>query len=177
MAETWTASVQGINPAQNKYMLGMFNGSGSGRIFRVYKVLILNMQTTGVTGVDTTWEFRQCTALTIGTGSAVTPVAHDTTNAALPAQLLIGTAIQTVTDSSIIRVWHLSSDEGAIKVGNQDELEMIPTYGMWWEAGAYDTTNIQPLTLREGQGLVLKFTTNSTVGTFDVAFEFTNSAT
>jgi len=176
MAETWTAATFGIAPALNKYLLGIFNGAGSGRIFRFYKALVINMQTEAVTGVDLTLQFRLITAFTVGTGTTVTPVAHDTNNAALPAQLLVATAAQTVTDSSIYRVWHFSSDEGAVEIASMDEMEMLMPYALRWEAGAFDTTSIQPLTLREGEGIVIKCTTNSTVGTLDCIFEFTNDA-
>lgn len=175
-SQTWTALVQGAAPAQNKYMLAMFNGAGSGRIFRLYKVYIVNMQSGAVTGVDVTFEFRFITSMTIGTGTVVTPVTHDTTNTGLPVQLLVATTPQTVGDGSLLRTWHWSSDEAAIEVATQDEIEMLHTYSLFWESGAYDNTNIQPLVMREGEGLAIKCTTNTTVGAGDYVFEFTNDA-
>ena len=177
MADTWTAMAAGAAPAQNKYMLGLFNGAGSGRIFRVYRVYIIGVQSAAITGVNLTFQLRLTTATTIGTGTTITPVAHDTNNTALPAQLLVSTATQTVTDSSIFRVWQWSSDEAAIDTASQDEVQLLMPYCLYWEAGAYDSVNIQPIVLREGQGLTIKQTVNSTVGAADYVFEFTNAAT
>jgi hypothetical protein len=41
-----------------------------------------------------------------------------------------------------------------------------------WDAG-YGDANVQPLTLREGEGISVKCETSTTAGYLDVAFEVT----
>jgi hypothetical protein len=48
MADTFTAAATGATFASNKSMLGLFNGAGSGRVLRVYRIWCLNNQTSAV---------------------------------------------------------------------------------------------------------------------------------
>lgn len=173
MAETHTVTVQGTAFASNKSLLSLFNGAGSGRVLRVYRVWALNHQTGAVTGVMTAIELRRITASTGGT--AQTPVKHDTNSAALVAQITSATGpTDTVTDLFRRVLW--SGDEPAVGTGTNDEMECLPANGLLWDAG-YGDSNVEPITLREGQGLSLRQPGANTIGVIDVMFEFTNSAT
>lgn len=170
MAQTYTAAAIGATFANNKSMLGIFNGSGSGRIARVYRIWVLNNQTAAVTGVLTTWTLRRTSAQSGGT--AITPTKHDSTSEAMPAQVLIATAATpTLTADAALRAWVWSNDEPAVSSGTSDEFEtLIPLNCVWDSTG--DTT-IEPIVLREGQGITVQHSGSSAVGVCDVFVEYT----
>ncbi len=175
MAATFTAFQAGVTFASGKHMISLFNGAGSGRILRVYRAWLLNNQTAGVTGVMTTLELRRSSAQSGGT--AITPIKHDTNSSNLPAQVLCAqSATVTAAAGDVFRKIMWSNDEPATGVGTNDELECIPALMEIWNAG-YGDSNVEPITLREGQGLTLLHTGTSAVGNVDVGFEFTDSAT
>ena len=174
MAETHTLAAIGATFANNKSMCALFNGSGSGRVLRVYRVWVLNNQTAGVTGVLTTWTLRRSSATSGGT--AIVPTKHDTASATLPAQVISGTGCTvTLTSDVELRRWVWSNDEPAASTGTSDEFEtLIPLNCVWDSTG---DANIEPITLREGQGISVHHSGSSAVGLADVFVEFTNSAT
>lgn len=170
MAQTYTAAAIGATFANNKSMLGIFNGSGSGRIARVYRIWVLNNQTAAVTGVLTTWTLRRTSAQSGGT--SITPTKHDSLSEAMPAQVLIATgATATLTGDLAFRTWVWSNDEPAVSSGTSDEFEtLIPLNCVWDSTG--DTT-IEPIVLREGQGITVQHSGSSAVGVCDVFVEYT----
>lgn len=174
MAQTYTASAIGASFANNKSMLGIFNGVGSGRIIRVYRVWTLNNQTAGVTGVLTTWALRRTSAQSGGT--AITAVKHDSTSENMPAQALIATGgTVTLTADLAYRAWVWSNDEPSVSSGTSDEFEtLIPLNCVWDSTG--DST-IEPITLREGQGISVHHSGSSAVGVADVFVEYTLAST
>lgn len=169
MAQTYTAGFIGVAFGNNKSMAGIFNGSGSGRIVRVKRVWILNNQTTGVTGVLTTFNLRRSTAQSSGT--SVTPVKHDTNSETAPAQVLFAHGA-TVTSADILRSWVWSNDEPAASTGTSDELECLVPLNCVWDAATGDA-DIEPLVLREGQGIDVRHTGSSAVGVADIFIEYT----
>lgn len=136
MAATYTIAATGVSFAANKSMVGIFNGSGSGQIFRVYRIWALNNQITAVTGVMTNIEIRRISA---GSGgNAITPLKHDSTNSSFPAQVIVASAM-TVTDTDLFRriVW--STDEPvANATATLDELQTIPALLFVSTIGAYN---------------------------------------
>lgn len=174
MAKTYTASGIAVAFGNNKSMLAIFNGAGSGRVIRIYRVWTLNNQTAGVTGVLTTFALRRSTAQSAGT--AITPVKHDTTSETHPAQILVATG-GTVTLSSdlAMRTWMWSNDEPAASSGTSDEFEtLVPLNCVWDSTG---DANIEPITLREGQGIDVRHSGSSAVGVCDVFIEYTVETT
>lgn len=169
MASTYTAAALGVSFAANKSMIGIFNGSGSGVIIKVYRIWILNNQTVAVTGVLTNIEIRRITA---GSGgNIITPTKHVSSNPSLPAQVIVASAM-TVTNSDLLRrvVW--STDEPvANTTATIDELETLPAICTVWDSG-YTDTDIQPLVLREGEGVSV-MNVGATVGVADFFIEFT----
>jgi hypothetical protein len=173
MAETHTLAAIGATFASNKSMCSLFNGSGSGRVLRVYRVWVLNNQTAGVTGVLTTWTLRRITSNSGGT--AIVPTKHDTNSATLAAQILSGTGCTVGLSSDVaLRAWVWSNDEPAASTGTSDEFEtLIPLNCVWDSTG---DANIEPIVLREGQGISVHHSGSSAVGLADVFVEFTNAA-
>ncbi len=171
MAATYTLAVQGTAFANLKSMASLFNGAGSGAILKVKRVILLNNQTAAVTGVLALLELRRTNADTGGT--TVAPTKHDTASANLPAAVRAGTGA-TVTNTADIpfrrMVW--SNDEPTASTLSNDELECIPALMTIFDAATGDP-DIEPIVLREGQGLTLTNTTNTVVGIMDAIFEFT----
>lgn len=174
MAQTYTAGFLAVAFGNNKSMAALFNGSGSGRIIRVKRIWILNNQTTGVTGVLTTFALKRSSAQSAGT--AVTPTKHDTNSENMPAQVAIATGA-TVTQTSDVayRQWVWSNDEPAASSGTSDEFECLVPLNCVFDAATGDT-DIEPITLREGQGLDVRHTGSSAVGVCDIFVEFTLAA-
>lgn len=173
MAQTYTAGYAGITFAANKSMLSIFNGSGSGRVVRVYRIWVLNNQTAAVTGVLTTFRIERTSAQSGGT--AITPVKHDTTNETLPSQIVVATGA-TITAAGTLRTFVWSNDEPAVGTGTWDEFETMIPLCCVWDSG-YGDSNVQPITLREGEGLSVTHTGSTTVGNVDIWMEFTVSTT
>jgi hypothetical protein len=174
MAETHSICAVGVTFAANKSMAAIFNGVGSGRVLRIYRVWQLNNQTAGVTGVLTTMALRRISALAGGT--ALTAVKHDTNSGNLPAQVLLA-AGGTATDSGdpdFMR-WMWSNDEPSASALSNDETETMPALGQVMDLTG--DSNLEPITLREGEGVHVKHLGSTTVGNTDVIIEFTNSAT
>lgn len=173
MAQTYTLGAVGATFASNESMLGLFNGVGSGRIIRVYRVWVLNNQTAGVTGVLTTWTMRRSSAQTGGT--AITPTKHDSNSETAPAQVVAATGgTVTLTGDVALRAWVWSNDEPAASTASSDEFEcLIPLNCVWDSTG---DANIEPLVLREGQGVSIHHSGSSAVGLADVFLEYTLAA-
>lgn len=173
MANTWHSSAQGIAYAANKHMLDVFNASASTRFIRVYRAWLFNNGTTGVTGVLNQARINIITAASAGT--AVTPVAHDTSNSALNANTTSGHN-RTITVGSILRQIIHSPDEPVVTTLDWDAIGTLIPFAEWWNSG-YADANIQPITCRSGEnrGLSIQSITQ-TVGSADVEMEFTDSA-
>lgn len=175
MAATFTAGGIGVTFGNAKHMLSLFNGSGSGRILRVKRIWVLNNQTAGVTGVLTTWAIRRTSAQSSGT--SVTPTKHDTSSSALVAQVLCATgATVTNTGDVQLRTFVWSNDEPSASTGTSDEFECLVPLNCQWDSATGDT-DIEPIVLREGQGVTVQHSGSSAVGIADIFIEFTDAAT
>lgn len=170
-----THTVGFIGPAfgNNKSMGAIFNGVGSGRIVRVHRVWMLNNQTAAVTGVLTTMVIRRTTAQSAGT--AVVPVKHDTASTTLAAQILVATGATVTLTGVELRRWMWSNDEPVASSGTSDEFEcLVPMNLVWDSTGDAD---IEPIVLREGEGISVHHSGSSAVGICDIFVEFTSDAT
>lgn len=173
MAATFRAVQTGITFAATKHMLSLFNGSGSGVILRVYRIWCLNNQTSGVTGVFTTFEVRRSTAQSGGT--SVTPIKMDTSSSSLPGTVLCahgGTVTAASTDLFTKFGW--SNDEPAASAATNDELESIPSLMEVLGAGI-GSSDLEPVVLREGYGITVYHPGSTTVGNMDCVIEFTST--
>lgn len=176
MANTWRAVATGITWSTTaKSMLKVFNASGSGVVLRVYRIWVINSQIVAATGVQP--QVRVVRLSTTGSGGAtVTPIAHDTNNTALPAQVTAASGDTTpgTIDATFRRALY-SSDEPAVGGATVDELETIVPLCLFWNGG-YDDTNIEPIVLREGFGVsVYTPGVTSAAGNADFIIEFTST--
>lgn len=171
MANIYTISAPGtlLYPV-NRCVLGVYNGIGSGKIVRVYKIWALNNQTVAVTGIPLQFELRK-----LSTGSGGTPLApikHDSSSPSLPAQI-VASQNMSYTSSNLLRRVPWSCDEPVSYTANTiDEIETVPSFNVWWEC-SYTEANVQPLVLREGEGLGILQKTANTVSVADFFMEVT----
>lgn len=174
MAQTYRAVVAGATFAATKHMLGLFNGAGSGRVLRVKRIWQLNNQTAAVTGVLTTMEVRRTSSQSGGT--AQTPIKMDTASESMPGQVLCATGPTAglTSDAAYMRyMW--SNDEPTASALSSDETETIPLLSCIFDATG--DADVEPLTLREGQGVSLYHPGSTAVGICDVIIEYTMAAT
>jgi hypothetical protein len=52
MANIYTITAPATPFLQNRCMIGIFNGVGSGKVIKIYRIAALNNQTVAVTGVN-----------------------------------------------------------------------------------------------------------------------------
>jgi hypothetical protein len=169
MANLYTVAAIGATFRPFKNMITLFNGVGSGKIIKVWRVWLLNNQTVAVTGILTSIELRLVTS--ISGGGALTPTKHNSSLSSLPPQIVAAEgAICTL--SSLFRRLLWSSDEPAATVSSVDELAVIPKWSTFFENSITESI-IEPIVLNEGQGVSLYFNTNSAVGQADFFIEFT----
>lgn len=168
MAQTYTISSFTTTFASNKCMLAIYNGVGSGRVVRVYRMLVLNNQITAVTGAITNLEIRTITSGSGGTD--IVPFKHDSTNESFPSQIVVSTNM-SITPSSVLSRIIWSTDEPAINSLTIDEFETLPAFSTIWDSG-YGDSNTEPIVLREGYGVAL-INVGATTGVADIFFEVT----
>ena len=172
MAKTYTAAALGIAFASNKSLLGTLNAHASRKV-KIYRIWLLNNQTSAVTGVITTMTIRKLSALTGGT--AVTPVAHDTSNTSvdLTSITCVTNGTATNTSDTALRQILWSGDEPAVSSATSDELQcIVPLMCVWDSTG---DSNIEPITLNQNEGLSITQPGSNAVGILDLFIEFTVS--
>jgi hypothetical protein len=174
MANTWQAAGQNLAITAGKHMLDVFNAAASTRVIRIYRAYAFNNGTGAVTGV---LNYLRCNITTAATaGTAVAPIAMDTTNLALNANTSVGTN-RNVTVASFLRQLLQSPDEPTVSLLDWDALGTLVPFAEVWSVG-YGDTNLQPVTCRPGEarGFSLQ-SLNQTVGVNDYEIMFTDSAT
>lgn len=169
MANFYTLAAIGATFRPFKNMITLFNGTGSAKILKVWKVWALNNQTVAVTGVLGRLDLRLVTS--ISGGGALTALKHNSSIATLPAQIISAEGA-TCTLSSFFRKTNWSTDEPAAISSSMDEVALIPSWSEIWNV-PYNNGIIEPITLNENQGITLYFNTNSSVGQADFFIEFT----
>lgn len=172
MANTWRSVALAVAFANAKSMIDIFQDGSGTRVYRARRFYQFNNGTGAVTGVLTTMRVRRLTASSSGT--TVTPVAHDTGNSALAANLTSGTN-RSVTATDVFRQYIWSNDEPAVSGNSMDEWELLVPFALIFEAG-YGDSAVQPLVCRATQGVEINHTGSTTVGTNDFELEFTDEA-
>jgi hypothetical protein len=166
---TFVASAAAIASANNKSMLALAVANVAGApTLKVRAIWLVNAQNTAVTGINGVFELRRITS--VAGGTVVAPLPYDTadTIAASVTCVTNGTVAGEATGLLRRAVW--STDEwgpGALDVESNDHAEQV-LLPMWTKQ-----PNQKALTIRPGEGLTLKFATNSTTGSFDIFIEFT----
>jgi hypothetical protein len=173
MANTWNSFAAAVAFAANKHMIDVFNSSSSTRYIRIYKLYCFNNGTAAITGVLNTLRIFLTTAASAGT--ALTPVAMDSSNSALNANTTSGTG-RTITNGSQLRQLLHSPDEPTVTTLDWDALGTLVPYAEIWNHG-YGDTNVQPITLRasESRGVTVQSITQ-TVGSNDLEALFTDDS-
>jgi len=153
----------------NKSMLSIANENSSTVVVKIYKIYIINTQTSNITGVVGNFELRRCTSHSAGT--LITSEKLDT-NDTLDSNITIRTGA-TITGESANRIWYskYSTDEwGSGTLDKESHDQVFQQYFPLWNS---DNQIIKPIVLRANEGLTIKFATNSTAGSFDILVVFT----
>lgn len=160
---TWIVSTGNVVnvAAARTTRLDVFNAAGSGIILEVHALLIIPTL-IAVTGVGMTWELIRTIAVGTG-GTALTARAYDTTNPALPAGVTARSSpTGGATGTDVLQFVNTSSEETIPYASMASVLNHL-----------LNGPRLQPLVLREGQGLKVDQTTNSSVGSTNIAVIFT----
>lgn len=167
---TFTALATGIALGNNKSMFSIQNTTGSAVKCKIHEIYMINVQTTGVTGVITTFELRRATSHAAGT--AITAIETMETTDSLNASITVRTNA-TITSESTTLLWRnlWSSDEWGARAldteSNDHSIQtMFPVYSR-------KTQGLKPITLNANETLTIKCATNTTAGTFDLLVVFT----
>lgn len=148
-----------------KSMLAIQNTGTS--VVRIREIWIINDRNTAVTGVVGTFDVYRIASFTGGT--ALTPVSYDTADA-LPAGITAATASTVATETSLLRTGNWSTDEWGTGTQDTESLDhAIQNTEPFWK----QTPTGKALTIRQNQGLHVKFSTNSAAGAFNIRIIFT----
>ena len=163
----------GVVVGNNKSMLSVWNPTGSGVKIKLREFYIRNPQTSAVTGVAgdfRIYRFAKATAPTGGT--ALTAVLHDTTDTiAAGIDCRTGaTNIGTEEANPLDRMIQSTDDWGPGALDQEGAQQIIANY---MPARAKRDPQVKALTINPGQGIHLKFATNSTAGSADIIFVLT----
>lgn len=138
--------------AANQRIIDIFNAAGSGVLVKIRKLFIQHNM-AAVTGVGHTFDIIRTTAVGTG-GTVLTGRPADSTNAAIPAQITArSSATGGATESFVFMSAAVNPEETLPSAGIMGMINWIPE-------GAYS----QEIVCREGEGLLLKQITSSTVG-------------
>lgn len=155
---TYFASVLGAASAATKDYLNIFNATGSGKIPKILRITASMDSAAAVTGLQPgftvsryTTDGATCTAITIQLA--------DTTNTAVPAQVTAKTNC-TTDPTALTDLFRASFYPDETQPGTQ-------------EIYLFRNNGGQPITLREGQGLMLKSGATAPVGVMSITIEFT----
>jgi hypothetical protein len=161
-ASTFSVYSDAVVLAQNKHHISVFNGAGSGKIIRLRKLFFTNLALAGVTGVGIRMDLRKISTCTVGTDLTIQK--HDSLTATLPATVLAKTG-GTCTDAGLLAAFTMANDELLLTGNSQldhQSINLLP-----------EGQGIEPLLLREGEGITLQQITNSIVGSFGWYMLFT----
>lgn len=138
--------------AQNQRTLDLFNAAGSGVIVKCRKLFVHHNGAT-VTGVAHLFDVIHTTAVGTG-GTAITGRKQDSTSADIPSQVTARLSATGGATESFVR-FGFSVDTEETRPGTQ----YAPSIN-WLPEG----DDIGDVVLREGEGILIKQITNSTVG-------------
>lgn len=144
--------------AANKHHLSILNDTGSGKVVAIKKLFMINTQLASVTGVAVRTDVKRITAHSGGT--TLTPVACDSTNESIPAQITCRNGATSVTESSLLFPLTFANDEAGTTQAFPSTQLMA---GLNWIP---EGVEVQEIRLRPGEGLTCKQITSTTVGQF-----------
>lgn len=173
MAQTYTISTN-QQLGNNKTLLTIFNGSGSGRIIRVYKIWCLHNPFAAATSTLTKIHIIRTTANSSGTDIKSSLVKHQTANENMPSQVAIKHSSTDTTSGDPIRqvTWSVNTPASIGIQNTIGEWQSVYSLSRVFEAGYYNST-LEPIVLREDQGIVIKQPGTNTNGFVESIIEFT----
>lgn len=170
MAYTYTAYVNNIISANGKSIFALWNPASSGYTIYVYRIGLVETDIASVTGVMSNLSLRLISACS--SGDTISIIKHNSNNPDMPGSSgIIAASNATVTSGSVLRRLAWSTDEPRNNSASNDEYQGNISLCIIWNAG-YKDIRVQPLTLREGEGLHIQFDTDTTTGNIDVWSEF-----
>lgn len=171
MAETWIAYAPQLTFATGNAMVGLFNGSGSSYILRVYEVRLANPYARSPTGALTCLQIATSTAQS--SGWPIIPVALDTNNTALDSNVSAAVSPEFTKDA-VIRKFLWANDDPAAGGSGFKEWQNIRAMGTAWDGGYHDSAQ-QPITLRPGHGVIVEHLGSTNAGEVDISIMFTQA--
>lgn len=142
---TYSAWSTAIASAANKVYMHIFNASGSGKTVKVRKLFVQPSMAVNALAAQT-WRLSKTSAVGTTGNTAITIRAHDSTSAAVPAQITAAHSFTAGgTDSFTWFELPLSVEETLPGVHLQPYYSVLPT----------DGDEIEDYILREGEGLKL----------------------
>jgi hypothetical protein len=162
---TFTVVAELTAVGNNKSMIAIQNTGTS--IVKLREVWIINDRTTAVTGVAGEFRLHRITSFTGGT--ALTPVTFDTLDS-LPAGVSVATNSTVSGEAGLLRTGKWSTDEWGTGTSDVESADhgFQQTEPFWKQ-----TPSGKPITIRQNQGVHIRFATNSTAGEFNLRFVFT----
>jgi hypothetical protein len=163
---TFSAATFDVAIANNKSMISLQNTGTS--IIRIREIWIINDRTTATTGVVGEFQVNRITSFTGGT--TITVVSYDTSDT-LPVGVSIATGATVVGENTnSLRRGRWSTDEWGIGTSDVESFDhALQQVEPFWR----QTPNGKALTVRQNQGLHVKFATNSANGSFTLRMIFT----
>lgn len=158
--QSYVANVFASTAGASKDHLSLFNASGSGKVIKIRKVKIAPEFAATVTGLAQAYRVSR-TSSAGATCTGRTIVLVDTTNGAVPAQVTAAT--NCTTDPTV------DADLLTCAISG-DETHAMDPEGICYQ---FFANGGQPITLREGQGLMVKSSALSGAYPVSIAIEFT----
>lgn len=166
LSASFIAYAQDVQVGNNKSMFSIVNNSGL--IVKIRKIYVINTLTSTTVGTD--GEFNILRISNHSGGTLITPSSYDT-NDTLNTSITCRTSAVVTSESNLLSNFKWSTDEwksGALDQEGYDHAQQLfnPIYNG-------ESNFLKPITLRNSQGINIKFITNSTNGVFNIVVAFT----
>lgn len=178
MGATYTLHQSAIANSVGKNFISIYNGAGSGKTVRIWRLRVSNAQGSGtVNGGTCVADLGGFSgAYTGGTAIIASSISMDSTNAAIPAQIVASTNSTGITVNRLLRRVLFLTDEFVVADATSDMLNVGPVLSLYLDVG-YQEADVQPFTLAEGEGFTFRhigtaIANNNAVGSFDITLEF-----
>lgn len=157
---TYLVTADAVALAGGKHHLSILNPLASGKVFKLHKLFLTNLQLAAATGVALRFEFRRATAVTGGT--ALTAQKADTASPDLPAGTALATGA-TVVNAGLLFPAAFTNDEVGATNAFPTSHQVNGTNLLPEPAGA---DAFQHIRIRPGEGFTVQQITANTVGSF-----------
>jgi hypothetical protein len=157
---TYTLRAPAVANANDRNMLAINNATGSGKLIKIYRIWCFGDGTGTVTGALSGFLLGRIAGVSSG-GTALNFIPHSSAVTASSATPFTGisavyhSATITASIGTEIRRVFKSSDELAASGGTMEEIQILPAFSVIWDTG-YADANVEPLVLRENQGLLIR---------------------